>query len=375
MDKRTKGWLQAVLVLVVAAIAFALSEWVASLAESPDSHQAADERVIGVTAQRIDPTTHRLRFATTGTVQVKSYVELIPQVSGRVVGVDSAVYPGEHFDAGTVLFRIDPRDYEANAANRRAAVAQSRRALEQRQAEAETATREWQRLHPGTEPPPLVARLPQLEEARASLDAAESALVKARRDLERTRFALPFDGRVVESTLEEGQFVTAGRSFGRVYRDDALEVRAPVNAREQQWLVDAENPAVTLHVVRDDRRVGYDGSLARMGAEAALETRLRDAIFRFVEPPASVTPGEFVEIEVIGPKVEGVWVLPVRALQEDGNIWVVDDSNRLRSLTPKIHNIAGERVVAKSNGESITVVTEALRTATDGMKVEVQYVQ
>jgi RND family efflux transporter MFP subunit len=372
MDKRKKGWLQAALVLVVAGATVALSEWVASLAKPPEMRQQAAERVIEARAERIAPTAHRLRFSVTGTVQVKSYVGIVPEVSGRVVSVDRSIYAGEHFDAGTELFRIDARDYEAAVAERASAVARARRTLEQRQAEMKTAKRQWKRLHPDTEPPPLVARIPQLEEARASLEAAKSALVKAKRDLDRTRFRFPFDGRVVTSEIEKGQFVTAGRSYGRVYRDEAIEVKAPLTAQQRDWLLDVANPEVALRVVQDAERSNYEGKFARMAAEAEPETRLLDAIFTFAEPPATVAPGEFVEVELVGPEIEAVWVLPVAALQQDETIWVVDDSGRLRSLDAEVVHVTDETLIAKGNGETILAVTQALNTATEGTKVEVR---
>lgn len=372
MDERKKGWLQAALVLAVAATAVALSEWVASLAEPPKSRGPSEERVVQVSAQRIEPTSHRLRFSVTGTVQPKSYVGIVPEVSGRVVAVEESSYAGQRFDAGTALFRVDSRDYEAAVVDRAAAVAQARRTLEQRQAQARTAKREWKRLHPGTEPPPLVARTPQLEEARAALEAAKSALVEAKRNLDRTRFRFPFDGRVVESTVEKGQFVTAGRSYGRAYRDDALEVIAPVTARQQEWLTDASSPDVTLFVVQDGKRTEYAGAFARMAAEAEPATRLVNAIFEFVEPPTSVSPSEFVEVELVGPELEQAWVLPITALQQDDTIWIVDDSSRLRSLDADIVNVTDEWVVAKSDGDTITAVTQALNTATAGTRAEVR---
>lgn len=372
MDKRKKGWLQAALVLVVAGAAVALSEWVASLAEPPSMRQRAAERVIEVRAERVAPTAHRPRVSVTGTVRVKSYVGIVPEVSGRIVSVDRSIYAGEHFEADAELFRIDPRDYEAAVAKRASAVARARRTLKQRQAEMETAKRQWRRLHPDTEPPPLVARIPQVEEARASLDAADSALVKAKRDLDRSRFRFPFDGRVVASEIEKGQFVNAGRSYGRVYREEAIEVKAPLTAQQRDWLVDAVDPEVTLRVVQDAKRSDYKGRFARMSAEAEPETRLLDAIFNFAEPPATVAPGEFVEVEFVGPELEAAWVLPIAALQQDDTIWVVDESGRLRSLDAEIVHATDEILVAKGSGETILAVTQALNTATEGTKVEVR---
>ncbi|HSN81555.1 MAG TPA: hypothetical protein VLS88_03165, partial [Polyangiales bacterium] len=88
-----------------------------------------------------------------------------------------------------------------------------------------------------------------------------------------------------------------------------------------------------------------------------------------------VLPGQFAEVEVAGPEVKDAWVLPVSALQAKDRAFVIDDENRLREIALDVLNVTDEHVVAKSDGEPITVVTQALRNATQGTKVEVHDVQ
>jgi len=375
MDDKKKGWLQALLVLVFAGVAFAASEWIASLAEVPAaSDDQAVERVLAVEVERVAPVARSIRFTLTGTVQAEKYVELAPEVSGRVVSVARTLSSGKRFRAGTVLFRIESKDYEFARRNQRARVAEARRALRLRKAEAATARKEWDLLHPGEEPPPLVAKVPQLEEAEAALEAARSSLANAELDVERTRFKLPFDGRVVESQIEKGQLVTAGQSYGRVYRGEALEVVAAVTAEQAEWLQQTDELEVTIRVVQNDDKVSFAGTFSRMGAEAEVSTRFSNAIFDFAEPVKSVVPGEFAEIEVVGPKVDGVWELPISALQSSQTLWVVGDDDRLEKLEPEVLLLTEDHVLARSNGEAITVVAQALREATRGTKVEVRNV-
>lgn len=370
--ERRKGWLQVGLVVLVGVAAVVLSEWIASFAETPTPEEPAQERVLTVRAQRVSPSIERIRFTVTGTVQVRSYVQLVPEVSGRVVEVDESLSPGRHFDEGAVLFEIELEDYRLARSNRRAAVAKAKRALELREAESETAKRQWSRLHPDQDPPPLVAKIPQLEEARANLEAAESRLRQAELDLQRARFSLPFSGRVVDSTIEKGQFVTAGRSYGRVYRDQALEVHAPVTSRQRRWLMGSTEPEIRIGIIHDGERTEYRGRFSRMAAEAEPRTRFLVAIFTFGEPPASVSPREFAEVTVVGPELQQAWVLPIDALQPGDALWAIDEESRLRKIQPEILQVTEEHVIARGDGQAVTVVTGPLREATPGTKVEVR---
>ena len=55
------------------------------------------------------------------------------------------------------------------------------------------AKKDWEELGEG-QASPLTLRIPQLEEARALLNATEADLEKAKLNLERTIWDLPFDG-------------------------------------------------------------------------------------------------------------------------------------------------------------------------------------
>ena len=63
-------------------------------------------------------------------------------------------------------------------------------------ARAEQAVRDWEKLGLNRDPSDLVLRKPQLVSARARITAAEAAVDKAMRDLERTEIRAPYDCRI-----------------------------------------------------------------------------------------------------------------------------------------------------------------------------------
>jgi len=370
MKQRHKGWLQLLLVILIGVGAYVLSEWIGTLAETPSPEGQGGEQVMQVQMQTIQPEARAIRFDLTGAVEAKNFVRLVPEVSGRVVEVDERVYVGNAFPADTVLFRVEPEDYQLRLQDRRAKLSQAKKALTQQQAETEAAKAEWRLLHPDEEPPALVARLPQLKQARAQVASARAALRQARLDLQRASFTLPFAGRVASSSLEEGQFVTVGQSYGTVYRKADLEVQAPVTSRQKRWLKAINAPKVTLEVMQDGERNRYPGQFARIESQANPQTRFQDAIFTFNHVDEHVLPGLFAKVMVEGQTLQNLWVLPIAALQEDQHIWVVDEQQRLQHRTPEIVQITTDYALAKSDGTAIQVVTQVLRTATQGTKVE-----
>ena len=157
MNGKVSGILQLILVLLVIGGAIATSFWLATLREEALPDVQPKQRTLVVTAQTIDPVLYRVNFNTTGTVQVRSAVALIPQVSGKIIEISDNFFAGGVFGKNQALFKIEPEDFKHEVQRLKAEVARAETALELERAEDEAAKKEWMSLNPETEIPPLVA--------------------------------------------------------------------------------------------------------------------------------------------------------------------------------------------------------------------------
>ncbi|MGJ3232458.1 MAG: efflux RND transporter periplasmic adaptor subunit [Oceanicaulis sp.] len=316
------GWLQIAGVVAVIIAAGLVTLWLSSSGGEPGA--APPERP-DVPVRVTEPVLadHRVSVALTGTVSVTAFVDLTPQVSGRVVAVSDAVRAGAAFEPGEVLFRIDPRDYEVAVTRARSALAQARSNLAQAQAEAELAREEWNNLYPGRPITPLAAREPQLEAARGQLLSAQADLDQARLNLERTTVSLPFAGRVTQSRVEAGALVSAGQSYGQAYDFEAVELIAPISPTDLARIGEAENAPVRLSL--EAGGPGFAGRVARVGARLDERTRFLDL---YIEPEAGgrvLQPGLFADVLIEGPRLEDVMILPAAAVAGLNEVRLVED--------------------------------------------------
>jgi multidrug efflux pump subunit AcrA (membrane-fusion protein) len=112
-----------------------------------------------------------------GTVTPKVEVEIVPQVSGKIVWLNPNFRAGGFISANEEILKIDKRDYELALQQAKSIVADAKVNLDIQKAEADVASQEWQDLNPGTEPDsPLVLRKPQIEQAQAKLQSAQAQL-------------------------------------------------------------------------------------------------------------------------------------------------------------------------------------------------------
>ena len=131
-----------------------------------------------------------------------------------------------------MLVEIDPTDFRLAITQQEAAVARAELRLAQEQAEAEAALRAWRKLEGDRPAAPLVLRAPQINEARASVEAAKAMLQRAQTDLARCRVQLPFAGRVRSVHADIGQTVQRGQRLAVTMDTSELEVRLPVPLRD-----------------------------------------------------------------------------------------------------------------------------------------------
>ena len=359
-------------VLQIALVAGVLVAGVAANMFLSNSGSESQIRVSGPEAMTVetvmpDIRDTEVRILETGTVQVRNAIDLSPQVSGRVVMVNPALASGGNFEKGDILFRLDDADYLANLERARADLSAKQADLKVEQSEADIAIREWELVRPGESVPENVARAPQLDRARAAVRSAEAAVADARLDLNRVAYSLPFDGRVLSTTIEVGQNLAAGQSYGRAYDPAGLEVSVPVNAAVIECLSPATGRQATIRtrqLAPSQPAQSFSAIVTRADAELDAQTRLARLIVEF-EDDVSLLPGDFVDVEIAGPTISNAHIFPERAVQENQSVWIVEQST-LRRRQPTLVSADQNMIVALPFDVGDGIVLTTMRDQHEG---------
>jgi RND family efflux transporter MFP subunit len=333
-----------------------------------------------VSVIRADVGPRRVVITGEGTVRPLREINLVPQVSGKIVHMAPAMAGGGSFRKGEILLRIDPTDYELAVKSAEARVKDLESALLLTIEEAEVALEEWKLSGgKGEEPPPLVAKQPQLEAARANLAAGKADLEKAKLNLERTTLRAPFESRIIQKNVDLGQFVAVGQQLGSMYSIEAAEIAVPLPNEDLEWFhVPGFTPdgngesAVTVHADIAGRDLTWTGRVMR--AEGVLDerTRMVNIITRVERPYDSVPPlamGLFVKVEIEGIEVpDAIW-LPRSAVHERDTVWIVDGESRIRFRPVDIIRYDGDRVLVTGIEGDELVAISPIQIVTEGIKV------
>lgn len=310
---------------------------------------------------------------------------LVAEVSGRITDVSDNFRVGAFVEKGEVLFTIDPANYVANVRSAEAALAQAQATYQDAKARTEQARKDWKKIGKG-EPSDLVLRLPQLKQAEAVVQSAEADLMRARRDLDRTKVKANFDALIQSKMVGLGQFVNVGSQVATVYGTEYAEVRLPVPDQELAFLdvPDIDNPqqqpAVRLVGTYAGKEQIWFGKLVRTEGVVEQTNRLTYMVAQIEDPynldnkRDNSTPlrfGTFVRAEIAGKEREGLIALPRQALYFGNTVLILENESEVRLQEVTLARTEANTIYIDSGLQSgDEVIVTPVHNPVNGMKVQ-----
>jgi RND family efflux transporter MFP subunit len=328
-----------------------------------------------------------------GEVRAKTDIELVTQVTGKVMSVSDKFIEGGEFIAGETLLQIDDADYLVALKSAQASVASAQVDIDIERATAATNAKEWLDLQGKSieEANPLRLNKPQIDRANARFDAAKAELAAAMLNYNRTKISAPFDGRIMSKSAELGQFVARGSSIGRVFSTKTMEIRIPMTDIQISELgltlgysARTEGteglPATVTMMFGAEQRL-WQGFVKSVDASVDSATRLlfaTVAVDRPFEPRGEqslpLVPGLFVDVQLSSPnKLVGLRV-PRAGLRNGNQVYVYKD-DKLRFRNVKTIYTSREIVILAEDSSSQLalgdrVITSPVPGAYEGMPIK-----
>ena len=332
-------------------------------------------------------------IAAFGAVQAHQELTVQPQVGGYVRQQNANLVKGGLLRKGDTLLQIDPRDYAYAVETEHGALAKAEFELQMEQGNQVIAQREWDLLESSIETSEMGKRLalrkPHLTEKRAAVAAAKSRLAKAQLDLSRTKLSAPCNALVLEESVEVGQLVTPQTPIARLVCTDAFRVEVSIPMHELAW-VDVPAPHAAngtqgsqVRLVRD---LGNGQTAIRKGAVAGLlgdvsqNGRMARLLVLVIDPLNRQTSsrqqlplllGEYVRVEIDGPQLSKVFVLPRNTLREGNRLWIKNAKNQLEIRPVEVTFGRKDSILIQTGlQDGDEVITSPLPVALPGMLLQ-----
>jgi RND family efflux transporter MFP subunit len=340
------------------------------------------------TAMLVDVTgvsrgTFRPDIVAMGTVRPEQEIELSPRVSGEIVSLSESFTPGGFVEKDEVLLRIDPADYEVTLLQRQSELRQATADMELELGRQDLAKKDYQELK-GTissEYKTLVLREPQLNTARARVEAAQAAVRQAEIDLERTQIRAPFAAHIINREANIGSQVSPGETLGRLVGIESYWVEANVPVSDLRWIEFPQAGDQSESNVRIRNRAAWPEDTFRAAKVHRLigalesQTRLARVLLTVADPlahepeSAGLPPlmvGSFVEARIEGKPIEDVIQLNRDFLRQKDTVWVREDGALKIRQVEIVFRDQGYVYIRTGLSQGDQVVTTNLATVLDG---------
>lgn len=297
------------------------SALVLGCSNEPNGQQAQGRPPAPVTLTQVEPT-QAVHFGEySGRVRGAREVEVRARVSGIL---EARQYSeGQLVAQGETLFQIEAGPYETAQRTARAELADARA----RRAQAD---REWERVSGLHERNAVSARerdqaQAEREAAHARVEAAESLLKDAERNLRYTRVEAPISGIAGIESVSEGNLIEAGTLLTHLIQHDPVRIHfsLPENDAAIQGLVRnarqsgdiSTQQRVTLHF-RDGSEYPHAGTINFADRRIDPNTGSVQMRAEFANPDGQLIPGQFVRVRLALTEFDSVVLIDPTAISE-----------------------------------------------------------
>lgn len=356
-----KTWTSRLLPLLILSGSVAIA-WlmISSRAELPRREAVLAIPVVETMTARPGPVP--VTIYSRGTVTPRLEIELVSEVSGRVVWVAPEFLQGGPVREGDTLLRIDPIDYEVALSEAQAALASARLSLAEVQ---------------------VVVKRAAIEEAEARVAAAEDRLRQAKVDLQNTEVRAPFNAIVDTKHVDLGQFVVTGAALMTLLGTDIAEVRLPVLPSDLPYLAYGRRADGSWHQATLTARFGklehrWEVRLVRLEKRVDEETRVSYVVAEVEQPydesrhGRALTVGQFVEATIPGAAIDPAVRIPRTALHDSAYVFLVEEGRLKRRPVELLRRERDSAIVGQGLVGGEQVLLSRLDLMVEGMPVAVE---
>jgi len=315
-----------------------------------------------------------------GTVEPAQEVVLSPRVNGPVIEMAPEFTPGGMVRKGDMLLRIDPADFENMVSIRESELQQAEASLEIEDGRQSVAKKELDLLGDsiGETDRALVLRVPQFASIQAEVNAAKTAVKRAKLDLERTSVCAPFDAQVLDRSVNIGSQVAPGDELAQLVGLEEYWVVATIPVRTLRWVqFPAPNvPGSTVALRHPDAwgtEVERQARVTRLIGTLDEQTRLARVLITVPDPLGQKTEAPplildtLIEVRIEGKPIEDVVRLSREYVHEGDTVWVMtDDALEIRETDIAFRD-AEYAYIRQGLASGEEVVTTTLATVANGV--------
>ena len=312
----------------------------------------------------------------TGRVEAKYSVDVIARVSGWLL--KKYFNEGDFVHKGQLLFQIDPREFQIEVNNSRAAVNQYSALLKNAQQELDRANaliKEDLISHSDVD-----SSLASRNSNKALLDAARQKYELALVNLGYTSIKSPIDGRIGKIKITEGNYVNATSGpLVNISSTDPVYVSFSLRSSDFIKLLKSSNKFkdVEVKIQSDTGKVyPYVGKIDFVDNQIDQNSGSIPMRATFENPNGWLVPGDYMKVSLTAPKQTSFMTVPQACTKGDAMsgyyVWTVKDNKAVRKDIKVSDTIDTNWIVTDGLDMNDTIIVAGIQNVTqDGQALKI----
>lgn len=324
-----------------------------------------------VLVDTVKNTTIPIVISANGNLTAKQRVELYSEVQGVFKSGNKLFKPGQQFNKGEALIRLDASEYYASVQSAKSSLYNSIAAImPDLRLDFPEVFPKWQTYLNGFDLNKSTPKLPSMTSEKENYFITGRGIVSAyynvknlEQRLSKYRILAPYSGVLTEALVTEGTLVRNGQKLGEFINPSVYEMEVAVSKSYADVLKVGEE--VSLTNLEKTKR--YQGIVSRVNGSIDATTQ---TITAFVEVKHNdLKEGMYLEANLNAEKIKDAIEIDRNLLLDSQEIYVVNDS-LLDVISVKPAHFSNEKVVLKQVPDGTIILRKPVPGAYAGMRVK-----
>ncbi|WP_340154827.1 HlyD family efflux transporter periplasmic adaptor subunit [uncultured Winogradskyella sp.] len=306
-----------------------------------------------------------------GNLTSKQRVELYSEVQGIFKTGSKLFKPGQKFNKGETLIRLDASEYYASVQSAKSSLYNSIAAImPDLRLDFSEVYPKWQAYLNGFDINKSTPKLPEISGEKENYFITGRGIVSAyynvknlEQRLTKYRITAPFSGILTEALVTEGTLVRNGQKLGEFINPSVYEMEVAISKSFADILREGES----VSLISLDKTKVYEGMVSRINGSIDPTTQ---TITVYIEVKhRDLKEGMYLEANLNAEKIENAIEIDRNLLLDSQEIYVINDS-LLDVISVKPAHFSNEKVILKEVPNGTIILRKPVPGAYVGMHVK-----
>ncbi|MFC1549982.1 efflux RND transporter periplasmic adaptor subunit [Candidatus Neomarinimicrobiota bacterium] len=315
-----------------------------------------------------------------GTIVAQKTIDIISEVQGIVTFAKNDLKSGTFVNKGEVICKIDKRLAENTFQSQYTEFTRLLTLfLAFAHSESDELHQKWLKYSNGLDINNPIMELPEITNVREKNQAINHkiftqylAVKNSEITLSKHIMVAPFSGYITSNGIVKDSYINFGQKIASLQNVTDIEISVPLLLEDAQWIDFNNSPHVKVYW-KNDQDSWVSGSIYRKENQLNPNSQSINVFVSLTNNSMNeyLFPGNYVRVLIEGATIPNVAEIPRYIIDNDNNLYFIDDSSRLGRARVNIVSVQGDNLlIERTLRDSTKIVTSILQKPLIGMLIE-----